>query len=283
MNRYAILSQIATRKTAANAYIFSGNAGAFLSKASRYFAQALNCENSQSPPCGFCKSCLSIAHHTALSYREWQPTTQKITIDLIRQIQEEVKYSPLQGYRVVAIRFAELLTLEAANAFLKTLEEPPPRICFVLLSRQPWSVLPTIQSRCQHLTFPIFSDSEIMRMLEEDFPAQKAEILEQCAQVPELIAYYLEQEGPLPAAYQSIQHLKSLSLIDRLALAQEMAQDKNQAKLILGVWLKELWKLFWQGAQEEKKNIDLVIENISQMKYNLNLRLHLETLFISII
>lgn len=282
MNREAVLSAMVHRGTVSHAYLFSGGSGAFLSHYSQYLALALNCTHADNKPCKTCPSCTNILHHHSLAYREWKAPNGKFTIDLVRQIQEEVKYSPAQGYRIIALSFAESFTLEAANAFLKTLEEPPARICFILLSKQPWSVLSTLQSRCQHLTFPRLPETEIFERLRQTYPEQSQEIMEKCGQNAELIASYLEQEMALTTAYTSIEKIKKTSLTDRLLIAQDMAQDKPQTKVILGIWLKELWQLFLQGQVQEKKNIDLVIENINQMKYNLNLRLHLETLLIHI-
>ncbi len=233
----------------ANAYLFSGRAGSFLHVAGRYFAAAVNCQNkTQEGPCCDCTVCRSIEQNTGVHFVEF--ASEKIGVDAVRQWQELVRYSHENGRLFVSISWAEGFSTEAANAFLKTLEEPPSGVTFILLTRQPWSVLSTIQSRCQHLVFPVLTGT-------------------------------IDKEETLTFPYLSIESLKSMSLLDRLAWVQELAKDKIQAKTVLGLWLDELWKN--RGSESYSQAIEQVIENISQMKYNLNLRLHLENLVMRIL
>ncbi len=208
-----IVDGVIRNKRLANGYIFHGASGSFIEEAGLYFSQGLAAELVE------------------------VNTEGKIGVDEIRQLRERIKYGPsLSTYMVVLIYAADTLTTEAANAFLKTLEEPPAGVHFILLTSQLFGLLPTIRSRCQALDFQVTNNN----------PAWT---------------------GKLP--YVSYDDVKKMDDMERLELAENLAQSKEDIPSFLDRW-----------AQESRS--ELLIEKINDFKYNLNFRLQLEALFLYI-
>jgi len=152
----------------AHAYIFSGARGVGKTTAARILAKALNCLKGPTPqPCGECDSCKEIAAGTSLDVIEIDAASNR-GIDQIRELREMVKYAPAASRRkVVILDEAHMLTPEASNALLKTLEEPPDRVIFVMATTQPENLVDTIRSRSQHFHFRALTFAEIAGRLEE--------------------------------------------------------------------------------------------------------------------
>jgi DNA polymerase-3 subunit gamma/tau len=152
----------------AHAYIFSGARGVGKTTAARILAKAMNCVNGPTPqPCGECDSCKEIAAGTSLDVIEIDAASNR-GIDQIRELREMVRYAPAASRRkVVILDEAHMLTGEASNALLKTLEEPPDRVIFVMATTQPEDLADTIRSRSQHFHFRALTFAEIAGRLEE--------------------------------------------------------------------------------------------------------------------
>ena len=159
----------------AHAYIFSGARGVGKTTAARILAKALNCVKGPTPePCGECDSCKEIAAGTSLDVIEIDAASNR-GIDQIRELREMVRYAPAASrIKVVILDEAHMLTGEASNALLKTLEEPPDRVIFVMATTQPEDLFDTIRSRSQHFHFRALTFAEISKRLEEI--AQKEEL-----------------------------------------------------------------------------------------------------------
>lgn len=137
-----------------HALIFSGPEGVGKGLVARELAKALNCEKDAIDPCDECSTCRRIdrLNHPDVSWVE--PVGSSIKIEQIRLLRSQISLMPYEArYKVYIINKAEAMTEEAQNAFLKTLEEPPPRSYLILISSKPQSLLPTISSRCQLLRF----------------------------------------------------------------------------------------------------------------------------------
>jgi len=147
----ATLKNAIKHKRLAHAYLFCGSRGTGKTTLARVFAKALNCQN-PSPdlePCNQCKTCKEIASGNSLDVLEIDGASNR-GIDDIRQINETVGYTTASGsYKIYIIDEVHMLTKEAFNALLKTLEEPPPKVKFFFATTEPHKVLPTILSRCQ--------------------------------------------------------------------------------------------------------------------------------------
>ena len=152
----------------AHAYIFSGARGVGKTTAARILAKALNCAKGPTPePCGECDSCKEIAAGTSLDVIEIDAASNR-GIDQIRELREMVRYAPAAARtKVVILDEAHMLTDEASNALLKTLEEPPDKVIFVMATTQPENLTDTIRSRSQHFHFRALSFGEITGRLKE--------------------------------------------------------------------------------------------------------------------
>jgi len=152
----------------AHAYIFSGARGVGKTTAARILAKALNCvKGPTAEPCGECDSCKEIAGGTSLDVIEIDAASNR-GIDQIRELREMVRYAPAAArHKVVILDEAHMLTGEASNALLKTLEEPPDRVIFVMATTQPEDLVDTIRSRSQHFHFRALTFAEIVGRLKE--------------------------------------------------------------------------------------------------------------------
>jgi DNA polymerase-3 subunit gamma/tau len=152
----------------AHGYIFSGHRGIGKTTIARILAMALNCRSSDRPtpePCGVCESCVEIRAGNSVDVIEIDAATNR-GIDEIRELREAARYRPARDrYKIYILDEAHQITDAAFNALLKTLEEPPPHIIFMMATTQPEDIPQTIRSRCQHFNFHAVKFDEIVRQL----------------------------------------------------------------------------------------------------------------------
>jgi DNA polymerase-3 subunit gamma/tau len=148
------LANAITREQVHHAYLFVGSRGTGKTSTAKTFAACLNCENGPTiEPCGVCDSCVSIANATSLDVIEMDAASNN-SVDDIRDLRERVAYAPVSGrHKVYILDEAHMLSPQAWNAFLKTLEEPPPRTIFVLATTEAQKILPTVVDRCHRFDF----------------------------------------------------------------------------------------------------------------------------------
>jgi DNA polymerase III subunit gamma/tau len=137
-----------------HAYLFVGSRGTGKTSMAKILAACLNCVNGPTiEPCGQCESCLAIANASSLDVIEMDAASNN-SVDDIRDLREKVAYAPVSGrHKVYILDEAHMLSSQAWNAFLKTLEEPPPRTIFVLATTEAQKVLPTVVDRCHRFDF----------------------------------------------------------------------------------------------------------------------------------
>ncbi|KSV18610.1 DNA polymerase III subunit gamma/tau [Dehalococcoides mccartyi] len=151
----------------AQAYLFCGPRGTGKTSTGRILAKAVNCTTNQGKgePCNTCPMCLSITEGSSMDVIEIDAASNT-GVDDIRELKEKVQYAPaLANYKVYIIDEVHMLSNSASNALLKTLEEPPPRVIFILATTEIHKVLPTIMSRCQRFDFHRVSLSDMSRKL----------------------------------------------------------------------------------------------------------------------
>ncbi len=163
-----ILTHAITSQRLAHAYLFCGPRGIGKTSCARILAKALNCQKGMTVhPCGQCPSCVEIANGTSFDVVEIDGASNR-GIDEIRALRENVKFAPSYGrYKIYIVDEVHMLTTEAFNALLKTLEEPPEYVKFIFATTEPHKVLSTIISRCQKFDFKRASIKTITEKLEQ--------------------------------------------------------------------------------------------------------------------
>ena len=298
--------QIANRTP--QALLITGPPGVGKSTVARFFAQYLNCRG-EGQPCGVCLSCRKTISGNHPDIRIFDDEEQPLKIDQIRELQRELVLSPVEGeYRVALLCNFERATTSAANALLKTLEEPASQVVMILTAPETGILLPTIVSRCQILTLRALPAAEIVEALQARWQASP----EQARLLAQLSAgrlgwavKALTDESFLERRTQLLQDLLDLlrmSRADRLAYAQELSRDVAALREALIFWLT-LWRdlmLIKSGTPTAIVNIDWqeTLERVARagdllqigeivarlqkaiinLEYNVNPRLNLETL-----
>ena len=159
---------LATNKIA-HAYLFCGPRGTGKTSMAKLLAKALNCEEGLGHQCNHCSNCLAVSDGSHPDVIEIDAASNN-GVDEVRDLIEKVKYSPIKGrYKVYIIDEVHMMTSGAFNALLKTLEEPPAHVVFILATTEAHKVLPTIVSRCQRYDFSKVDDEDIIKRLKEIF------------------------------------------------------------------------------------------------------------------
>jgi DNA polymerase III subunit gamma/tau len=226
------LSNALEQAKIAPAYLFTGPRGTGKTSSARILAKSLNCLNSDRPtphPCGKCEVCLAIAKGSALDVMEIDAASNT-GVDNIREIIERSRFAPVQcRYKIYAIDECHMLSTAAFNALLKTLEEPPPQVVFILATTDPQRVLSTIISRCQRFDYRRIPLAEMTSHLRYIADAEKIAIADDALTLVAQIA-----NGGLRDAE---------SLLDQLSLLPETITVEKVWDLVGAVPEQDLLKL----------------------------------------
>jgi DNA polymerase-3 subunit gamma/tau len=191
----------------AHAYLFSGARGVGKTSVARILAKVLNCEKGPSPtPCNQCSNCREISHTNSVDVIEIDGASNR-GIDNIRELRETVRYRPAKGrYKVYIIDEVHMLTTEAFNALLKTLEEPPPHVIFIFATTEPHKIPATILSRCQRFDFRRLSLLQIVEHLKRITSQEGADFSDGI-----LYAIAREADGSMRDAQSLLEQLMAFS------------------------------------------------------------------------
>lgn len=243
----------------AQAYIFSGMRGVGKTTAARIFAKALNCQQGPTPtPCNKCEFCRSIDEDRSIDVLEIDGASNR-GIEEVRSLREGVKYKPIYSRnKVIIIDEVHMLTREAFNALLKTLEEPPSHTVFIFATTEFHKVPATIISRCQHFEFKKISQRDIVNHLVDITQKEKIKIS------PAGLNFVAE------AAEGSLRDAQSL-LDQAVAFSGEVINDED-LKEILGTISREVLFEFSSMVMEEKPDavfslVDKLIERGYDLRY----------------
>ncbi len=173
------LQNAISQKRVAHAFLFTGARGVGKTSTARILAKALNCESGpQINPCNQCTTCREISSGASMDVIEIDGASNR-GIDEIRELRENVRYTPAKGrYKIFIVDEVHMLTREAFNALLKTLEEPPPHIIFIFATTEPHKIPATILSRCQRYDFKRISLKEVMGSLQRIVEEERVQISE---------------------------------------------------------------------------------------------------------
>jgi DNA polymerase III subunit gamma/tau len=228
----------------APAYLFCGPRGTGKTSSARILAKSLNCLESDRPtdePCGVCESCKSIVNGSALDVIEIDAASNT-GVDNIREIIEKAQFAPVQcRYKVYVIDECHMLSTAAFNALLKTLEEPPARIIFVLATTDPQRVLPTIISRCQRFDYRRIP---LLAMVEHLRDIATKENIDITAEALTLVAQ-LSNGGMRDAQ----------SLLDQLSLLSDTITSEKVWDLVGAVSEQDLFELILAIATDNPETV----------------------------
>ena len=267
------LTQAITSGKIGHAYLFAGPRGTGKTSTAKILAKALNCTEGPTPePCGKCEMCQKITQGTAMDVYEIDAASNR-GIDEIRDLRETVKFAPAEGrYKVYIIDEVHMLTSEAFNALLKTLEEPPAHVVFILATTEAHKVPPTIQSRCQRYDFH--------RITVADIEARLHTIVAQ-------MGMQAEDEALALIAIQADGGLRdALSILDQCSVLAEDGITTARVRQILGLvghdWIYRLTEAL--AKHESQTVLEVVAELLRDGKdlrqILVELTLHLRSLMI---
>ncbi|RMF98503.1 MAG: DNA polymerase III subunit gamma/tau [Candidatus Schekmanbacteria bacterium] len=237
----------------AHAFLLTGTRGVGKTTTARILAKALNCENGPAPePCDECANCRAISEGSSLDVIEIDGASNR-RIGEVRELREKAKFAPIQSrYKIYIIDEVHMLTTEAFNALLKTLEEPPPHVKFILATTDPNKLPPTILSRCQRYDFKTLPDNVIVEFLSKIAKDENIEIEDEALKILALSAsgsvrdalsvfesiISFSEEGKITA--KIVQDI--LGIVDSMFLAdtvQAIVNDDAQAIIKLTSQLSE--------------------------------------------
>ncbi|MGK7902571.1 MAG: DNA polymerase III subunit gamma/tau [Hormoscilla sp.] len=228
----------------APAYLFAGPRGTGKTSSARIFAKSLNCLSSNGPtdtPCGECQMCQSIIKGTSLDVIEIDAASNT-GVDNIRELIEKAQFAPVRGrYKVYIIDEIHMLSVSAFNAMLKTLEEPPERVVFVLATTDSQRVLPTIISRCQRFDFRRIPLTAMVNHLRDIAQKENIAITDEAI----TLAAQISQGGLRDAE----------SLLDQLSLQPSEVKPEDVWDLVGSVPERDLLALIGAIASDDNLNL----------------------------
>lgn len=263
----SLLKQNLKERNIAHAYLLTGPRHIGKGTLAVNIAQAMNCDASE-PPCGQCHSCFRIAQekHADVIFTHLNSSVE-ISIDTIRELQHLANLPPYEGkYKVFIINDAEYLSIEAANCLLKILEEPPPKVIWLLLASEENRLPPTVISRCQRLEFKPLPMKQLKKILVDqyDIAPNKAKLLARLSHgCLGWAISAVKDDNLLSQRTQNINKFVSLltaNLEQRFACAQEWAIQFNRQRRSV-IEIIEDWIDWWRDLMLIRGSCEELITN----------------------
>ena len=258
----ALLARALATGHIAQAYLLTGAPNVGKTHLARELAAALNCTGDE-PPCGRCWSCQHIAQDTHPDVMIVAPDGARIKIDQVRSLQRDLSLSPYRGrWRVCIITDFHLATTEAANALLKTLEEPPAHAVLLLTASDASLLLPTIVSRCQALALRTVPMEQIALALAERWGVRedRAHLLARLSAGRVGWAIRAAQDPAILADRQ--QHLETLLELLRQGRAAKIAAAERLGKLDDLPDIIRLWQAWWRDVLLVRNGCEELVANV---------------------
>lgn len=273
----------------AHAYLLAGPNSVGKHTVARKMAGILQCENNF---CHKCKTCIQVHQGNHVDTVSWRGK-DSIKIEEVRKLIERTNMTSQSRYKLFLIQSIERMTTEAANSFLKVLEEPPEGTVFILTTNNIRELLPTIVSRVRVIKFSSVSVAYLQKKLRDLYPDHDEETIKQVSlfslgktgkaihlmENPDSLANYLK-------VYRDVQNfLDHRNLADRFSYVEDVAGDKKQIEVFLDILMHVLRSKMLEGDKETKKHVN-TLSKIEEagilLKKNINTRLVLENLMLSL-
>ena len=246
-----------------HAYLFTGMEGIGKRLVALTMAKALNCSNQGGEACDHCPSCQRMDKGIHPDLIQINPTGEAIKIGQIRELQRTIAFKPYEArWRVIIVDGAERMTREAANAFLKTLEEPPPWTTIILVATVGEGLPPTVLSRCQRIQFSPLNQEEMTKVLANHLTEKEIHTLSPLAGGSPGRAVRMDGEE-VAKAKAALPSALAPAPGRRLIVAQELARQEGRGNMfleILGGWLRDLIVYRETGEEGMLLNRDLADE-----------------------